>query len=147
MSDPAFYHGGIPGLRVGQHILPPDQTGAVTVADVPDAPEAMQAEVERVHRRDRVYLTTTLGVAELWACYYPNGHPTRGGDVYRVEPEGEIEPDPDYLLDDGASVCAPQARIVAIVRTGVRRALGARLMHEHGGALPDLITHDTTDRT
>lgn len=132
MTGLVYYHGGIPGLRVGQYILPPAETGAVSVAELPDAPPEMQAEIEKVHRRDRVYLTTSRGVAELWACFYPGPSTVRGGDVYRVEPEGDVEPDPDYLGDDGASVCAPRARIVGIVCTGVRRNRGARLQEEFG---------------
>jgi len=127
-----YYHGGVSGLRVGQYILPPAETGAISVAELPDAPADMQAEIEKVHRRDRVYLTTTRGVAELWACFCPGPSTVRGGDVYRVEPEGPVEPDPDYLGDDAASVCAPRARIVGIVRTGIRRSLGERLQREFG---------------
>lgn len=132
MTDPAYYHGGIPGLHIGQYILPPYETGAQSVADVVGAPPNEQAEIERVHRRDRVYITTERGTAELWASLYPGGTPVRGGDVYRVVPEGDVDPDPDWRGEPGVSVCAPRARIVGIVATGVRRSLAGRLVAEFG---------------
>lgn len=132
MTDPTYYHGGVPGLRVGGYILPPCETGAQSVADVVNAPADMQAEVEQVHRRDRVYLTTERGTAELWACLHPDGDAVRGGDVYRVVPEGDVEPDPDWRGEPGVSVCAPRARIVGIVATGVRRSRATRLVAEFG---------------
>jgi hypothetical protein len=125
-----YYHGGMLGLRVGQHILPPAETGSWTVADLRDAPAEMRDQLAAVHRRDRVYLTTDVAVARLWAGLHPTGGPKRGGDVYRVEPEGDIEPDPDYLGDDGASVQAPSALIVGIVATGVSRAPYRHLIEE-----------------
>ncbi len=123
-----YFHGGVPGLRVGQYILPPCETGAFSVADCTTAPEAEQARLEAVHRRDRVYLATDRRIAMLWAALYPEGTPDEGGWVYRVEPEGDVEPDPDYLADDGASVCAPRARVVGIVKTGVPRRHAGRLI-------------------
>ena len=131
-SGPVYYHGGIPGLRIGQHILPPDVTGAFSVADTSSATAEQQAVIERVYRCDRVYLTTERGVAELWACLAPEGTPARGGDVYRVQPEGDIEPDPDWNGEPGVSVCVPRALIVGIAGTGIRRALAGRLIAEHG---------------
>lgn len=127
-----YYHGGVIGLRPGQHILPPAETDAISVADLRTAPDDERARVAAVHRRDRVYLTTDLRIATLWASMYPHGTPKRGGDVYRVEPVGQIEPDPDYLPGDGASVQAPRALILGVVRTGVRRSLAERLVPEVG---------------
>jgi hypothetical protein len=125
-----YYHGGVIGLRVGQYILPPAETGAFSVADCASAPEAEQAQIERVHRKDRVYLATDKRIAMLWAALYPLGTAAEGGWVYRVEPEGEVEPDPDYLADDGKSVCAPRARVVGIVKTGVPRRYAGPLIGE-----------------
>lgn len=132
MTDPVYYHGGVPGLRIGGYILPPCETGAMSAADVASAPPEMQAEVEQVHRRDRVYITTERGTAEMWACIYPNADTARGGDVYRVVPEGGVEPDPDWRGEPGVSVAAPRARIVGIVATGVRHSLAGRLVADFG---------------
>lgn len=132
MTESIYYHGGVPGLRVGGYILPPCETGAQSVADVMSTPPDEQAEVEQVHRRDPVYITTERGTAELWACFYPTPDAVRGGDVYRVVPEGDMDPDPDWRGEPGVSVCAPRARIVGIVATGVRRSLAGRLVAEFG---------------
>lgn len=126
----AYYHGGVAGLRVGQYILPPCETGARSVADNQSAPPEEQATIERVHRKDRVYLATDQRIAMLWAALHPDGDAKQGGWVYRVQPEGDVEPDPDYLADDGKSVCAPRARIVGIVKTGVPRKHAGRLIEQ-----------------
>lgn len=125
-----YFHGGVPGLRVGQYILPPCESGAKSVADCEGAPEAEQARIERVHRRDRVYLATDRRIAMLWAALHPSGTADEGGWVYRVEPVGDVEPDPDYLGDDVHSWCAPRARVAGIVKTGVPRRLAGRLIGE-----------------
>lgn len=120
-----YYHGGIPGLRVGDEVLPPSETGVMSISDLADAPPGLLARAHLVHRRDRVYLTTDLTAASLFAALHPNGTRTRGGDVYRVHPDGDVEPDPDWLGDPGVSVAAASARVTAIVRTGVRRSEAA----------------------
>lgn len=127
-----YYHGGVAGLRIGQHILPPAETGAFSVADCATAPPAEQAKIEAVHRRDRVYLATDQNIAMLWAALHPDGDAKHGGWVYRVQPEGEIEPDPDYLPGDGTSVCAPRAKVLGIVKTGVPRRYAERLIGQVG---------------
>lgn len=122
----SYYHGGVIGLRVGDLVLPPSESASAwCLADVDD--EDLRRRMAEVHSRDRVYMSTNLNDAVLWAGCYPQGTRRRGGDVYRVEPVGEVEPDPDYQGDDGASVCAPRARVVGIVKTGVRRPTGRRL--------------------
>lgn len=118
----AYYHGGVRRLKAGDRILPPDQTGARSMADLDTAPDDMRAQLARVHRTDRVYLTTDPAAARMYAAFYPGGDARRGGTVYRVEPEGEIEPDPDYLPDDGGSIACPSARVVAVVETAILRA-------------------------
>jgi sugar lactone lactonase YvrE len=127
-----YFHGGVLGLKPGQYILPPAETDALSIADLATAPAAERARVAKVHRRDRVYLATDVRIATLWAALYPHGTPKRGGDVYRVHPEGELEPDPDYLGDDGVSFQAPRALIISVVRTGVRRSIAERLVGEVG---------------
>ena len=120
MTD--YFHGGVIGLRVGDYVLPPAETGAASIADVATAPAEMLDEVSRVYRRNAVYLSTDPDVAFLFAAYFVGGDRKRGGNVYRVEPDGDVERDPDYLPADGGSVCARRARVVGIVATGVNRA-------------------------
>lgn len=129
----AYFHGGTPGLRVGGFILPPTETGAKSLSDVTGAPPELLERVHRVHRRDRVYLALNVEDAKLFAAFDTGGCCHRGGDVYRVDPVGDIEPDPDWLGPPGGSICAPRARIVGIAATGVRRApyLMAALLNGH----------------
>lgn len=39
-EQPTYFHGGAPGLRPNQYILPPDVTGARSTSDMHDAPRA-----------------------------------------------------------------------------------------------------------
>ncbi|MFW6010842.1 MAG: NAD(+)--rifampin ADP-ribosyltransferase [Gemmatimonadota bacterium] len=111
-----FYHGGPPGLHVGDMILPASETGA---------PSCSEYGAAGVHRADRVYLCTDIHGALLFAAMHPSGK----GRVYEVEPEGEVEPDPDWTGRPGVSVQAPRAKIVrvhnlsAAVRRQVRQAV------------------------
>jgi rifampin ADP-ribosylating transferase len=86
-----YYHGGVPGLRVGQKILPAQQTGAKSCGDY----------VHYNHRMDRVYVTTDRDAATVFAAMHPSGR----GVVYRVQPEGDIEPDPDCRKEGLAFQC------------------------------------------
>lgn len=75
-----YYHGGPPGLKSFDKILPSSVTGANSTADYND-----------VCRRDRVYVTTSIEHATVFAAM----HPSRRGCVYRVKPLGKIVADPD----------------------------------------------------
>ena len=107
MSGLRLYHGGVRNLKVGDRILPPKNTGAHSTA-------AFGAG--SVCRLDRVYLTSDADAAGLFALLYPRGK----GRVYEVEPLGLVEADPDWLGEPGGSVCAPAARVIAIVERNVR---------------------------
>lgn len=88
-----LFHGGVPGLRAGDVLLPASQTGVSALA--PSLP-------------DRVYGVTDRQVARGYAALRPDG------GLYRVELLGEVEPDPDCLVD-GASWMAPSARVLSVV--------------------------------
>lgn len=77
-----FYHGGAPDLT---EILPPDATGAKTTADF---------GAKGVCRTDRVYVTTDVHAAQVFAAM----HPSHRGTVYIVDPYGMINEDPDCLM-------------------------------------------------
>jgi hypothetical protein len=94
-----YFHGGNRGLKVGGYILPPSETGQSSVSD-------FDAQAQRVHRRDRVYVSTSPADAEFFAAA------SREPVVYEVEPEGEIEPDPDCT--SGVSFACLKARIVSV---------------------------------
>ena len=100
-----WYHGGIRGLSKGQQIMPPSITGVKAGRDY------LPASVDAGHvRRDRVYIGS-LEVATVFAAMYPHA---MGGTIYQVEPVG-LEPDPDYLSDDGQSAQAQRAVIVRVL--------------------------------
>lgn len=93
-----YYHGGMPGIPIGGEIRPPCETGHKCASDYGSA---------HVHRRDRVYLTTDLAAAKLYATM----HPSLRGIVYRVEPIGEVESDPD-CVKPGLSFQCSRARVI-----------------------------------
>jgi Rifampin ADP-ribosyl transferase len=110
VSEPLF-HGGTRKLR-GRLLLPPVRTGAPTTADFGAAGAC---------RRDRVYVTTDLEAARLFAIMAP---PKGNGNVYEVEPLGDLEVDPDYLGDEGRSYAVPMARIIRVVERRVTELHG-----------------------
>jgi rifampin ADP-ribosylating transferase len=106
-----LFHGGTRRLdRVGL-ILPPSKTGVATTGEY---------GAGAIHRADRVYLTTELEQARIFAiCAPPKGR----GDIYECEPIGDLEPDPDYS-GLGASWAVPMARIIRVVERNVREVAG-----------------------
>jgi len=100
-----LFHGGIAGLLPGQTLRPPSITGADSCSDF-DAEHC---------RTDSVYVTTDPREAAVYAALVGWGG---RGDVYEVEPEGELESDPPGTISTG-SYAVPAASVVAIVRRGV----------------------------
>lgn len=99
----SYFHGGRPGMRPGQFVLPPSITGAKSMADF---------GAEGICRRDHVYVTTEFQAAALYGGMYRS---KKGGDVYLVEPIGELESDPDCDMP-GLSYSVPKARIIKVLR-------------------------------
>lgn len=118
MSDPVYFHGGVAGLYPGDRILPPATTGRRASRSF--LPDDLRGDADHV-REDRVYLTTDVEIARMYAGLHPDGTRKRGGDLYRVTPEGPVEPDPDWLGGPGMSVQAVAAWVLGIVKTGVPR--------------------------
>ena len=100
-----YWHGGTPGLAVGDLVLPPEQTGAPTLADF---------GAGGVCRRDRIYITTRPEIAVLYAAMHPSGR----GKVYEVLPAGPLDPDPDWNGEPGLSLETTEARIWAMHEPG-----------------------------
>lgn len=98
----AYYHGGPPGRQRGALLLPPNITGARTTADY---------GAGAVCRRDRVYVTTDINGALMFAAGQ------RRGVVYQVEPIGALEPDPD-CTQAGLSFQCERARVLRIIKPG-----------------------------
>jgi hypothetical protein len=102
-----YYHGGVPGLGLGDLLLPPSKSGVKAGADyLPD-----QNRTSHV-RRDRVYLGTDHGIGVMFAAMYPE---REGGWIYEVEPIGTVEPDADWAGEPGVSVQVESARVVRVL--------------------------------
>jgi len=96
-----YYHGGIPGLKRGEKLLPPSITGKPTLLQyaqeiAPDGPQ----------RADKVYFTTDKHMANIFSLGYPMG------DVYRAIPESPVENDPD-CNEPEMSFQSPSGKIVS----------------------------------
>ncbi len=98
-----FFHGGFGGLQVGQLILPPVRTPAVSTAAWTIARGICDPK--------RVYVTTDMDAALFYACMHPSGH----GKVYEVEPVGDLQVDPDAYLE-GLSYSCNAARVLRVIR-------------------------------
>jgi hypothetical protein len=109
-EGPSLYHGGVRKLKRGDLILPPSRSGAPSCADF---------GAEQVCRRDRVYATTEIEAARLFALAYYGGP----GDLYQVELLGDPEPDPDYD-GPGESLAAPMARVHRVLDRRVDTLFG-----------------------
>jgi len=119
-----YYHGGVPGLRVGDTLLPPSITGKSTLLEY-----AKKVDPNGPQRADRVYLTTDLEAARLFALVYPYGH------VYRAVPALPLENDPDCnepglsYQTPTAIVVPPDTPVIDWVIAGGETGPGARPMH------------------
>jgi hypothetical protein len=80
-------------------LLPPSITKAKSTTDLVGPND--------VHRDDRVYITTNINAALMYASVF------RRGVIYEVEPIGKIEPDPDCSMVDLSFQCE-RARIKRI---------------------------------
>lgn len=115
---PTFYHGGSPGRQRGAYILPPSITAAPCTADY-------AANTDGVARRDCVYVTTNYHAALMYAA----GH--RRGVIYQVEPDGDLEPDPD-CNEPGLSYQCARARIRKVIKVKPADLDAARRVILHG---------------
>lgn len=125
MADVRYWHGGFPGLTPGDLLLPPTETGAThTLTGYGVLPGYRPDHV----RADRVHVTTRRDSARVFAAAYPDGA------LYRVEPLGDMEPDPD--APDEAIRCE-RARVLAVydpcVRWAERGARWLRLLERRRG--------------
>lgn len=115
-----YWHGGVPGRQVGDFILSAnDRAKDPTVA----AEHRFRTTgVAGITRPDHVYFTTHRDFARAYAGNYSEAHELTGakylhGTLYRVEPEGPIEFDPDF--PQRVSYSATRARVVEVVEEDV----------------------------
>ena len=85
-GQPAFYHGGIDGLSIGDLLLPPDETGNDPRQWHDKCPGAKRFVyfTDCPERAD--FYARTIRLARLWT-----DGPPKTGIVYRVSPIGHFE--------------------------------------------------------
>lgn len=120
-----FWHGGVPGLRPGDLITPGHERvfhdGCVYCAARRDGNAVVAPGGELIDpptgRPDRVYITSDRDYARFYASLYGRG------DLYRVEPVGDLERSTEDRFD---SWCVEAARVLAAVDWAVRLTPGQR---------------------
>lgn len=103
-----WYHGGIPGLKVGDRLVPPSEHGKQATL----SQYAAQIDNGQIMRQDRVYLTSAKDHATVYAAMYPDGA------VYEATPDEGYTDDPD-CSEPGLSIEATGATITKVIRAKV----------------------------
>lgn len=110
----ALFHGGVPGLRIGDLIKPGHERqlhdGCPWCRTRAHGEAGADGIDDRTGRRDRVYATTSRLYAKHYASLWGRG------DLYRVEPVGDVEPSREDSIE---SLCAPALRVVAVLDRAV----------------------------
>lgn len=96
-----YYHGGVPGLRTGDAVTPPDVSGTTRTLS-----EYVSGIAEHGTRTDVVYATTDRESARTFAAFYPDGA------LYEVDLIDEVGPDPDA---PDIAVMARSAKVRSVV--------------------------------
>jgi hypothetical protein len=116
-----YYHGGVPGLAIGDLLEP----GHSRDHRHPGCPWCAAHERGDAHlgadgpsrRPGRVYMTEDREYARYHASLYGRG------DLYMVEPVGELEPSDE---DSFPTAVAPAARVLAVLARGVLLSMPQR---------------------
>ena len=120
-AETTYWHGGFPGIKVGQHLLSPDAAAAARIPIAYTPRERPEHGI--VSRTDRVYFSTVQEFARAYAfqteVVTPSGTLTSRGTLYRIRPTGPVDEDPDFA-GHGVSWCAPEAVVEEVVETDVR---------------------------
>lgn len=121
LDNGEFYHGGTPGLEPGAIIT----SRAAMEAEGKTLPQhhLQPGYALGLTDRERIYFCTDYQMGRAWAARlqwrdHTTGLTVEHGTLYRVEPIGQIEPDPDFP-DHDVSWSAPQARVVSVEETNV----------------------------
>lgn len=125
-----YFHGGVPGLRLGDLIEPGHDRKAHEGCPWCEARargEAFQGIDPLAGEPDRVYFTTNRLYAKHYASLW--GY----GDLYRVEPVGEVLPSREDAIE---SFTAPALRVAAVLDRMVLLTMSERrrLFREWGRA-------------
>jgi hypothetical protein len=124
LAEPGWFHGGIGGLAVGDWLLPPAVTGAMSHPQLHQEYLGIDvyAEGMEADRNDpaRTFLTRDPRLAWGHAVMYALAKRGPCGGVYEAEPE-DPEPDPDMSPSWAGVFCqAPRARITRVLHARVR---------------------------
>lgn len=115
MSARRFFHGGAPGLRVGDIVSPRPAGDTRHLVDGCAVCEARRAgapsDYDRNHNFGAVYVTTERWIARMFANGYPQG------GLYSVEPLGELIEDPEQppIAVEPVSFAVPSARVLSVL--------------------------------
>lgn len=110
-QDRVFWHGGAPGIQVGKRVRPAAGLPMPNTYRLPGY----------IADRTKVYVTTDRKLATHYAASWAglNGSFQTGGTLYRVEPSGPLEVDPDYDQVPGLSYACRLAVVVEIAENEV----------------------------
>ena len=112
-----LFHGGVPGLRPGDLIVPGERhyVDGCAVCEAKRRGETYRVAggaVDPVNaHEDRVYMTDDRAYARFYASKYPTG------DLYGVEPVGEVQ---ESSEDPFPTWHAASARVVSVLERAVR---------------------------
>lgn len=115
-----LFHGGIPGLRVGDLIEPGHgrrHHDGCPWCEARAKGEAHLGMDGPSQRQDRVYATSSRLYAKHYASLWGRG------DLYRVEPVGEAERSTEDSIE---TWCAPALRVVAVLDRAVLLTMSER---------------------
>ncbi|WP_236244521.1 hypothetical protein [Streptomyces sp. CC210A] len=82
MRYPELFHGGVPGLDMGDQLMPPNKSGTTATTQRYALPNSA------ARQPGWVYLTPDPEIAAAYAAMYPDG------GLYMVKPLGPLQPDP-----------------------------------------------------
>lgn len=106
-----YWHGGVPGLTVGDRLLPPIAHGG-SLGPTNDAIRGQFGPDEYPSDPGLVYVTGNRLLAASYASQYP------AGDVYEVRPDVPLSADPDN--EAGLSFTCSAATVVGVCERAVR---------------------------
>ncbi len=111
-----YWHGGAPGRKVGDILL--SRRAAEAQHAVSTTHGLQKGYAFGITDPDRVYFSSRRDFARSFAARQITSDRESGivfqrGSLYRVEPIGAVEPDPDFSGSD-VSWCAPAARVTAV---------------------------------
>ncbi len=118
-----YFHGGAPGLKPGQQLLPhpPNYLDGCPICEARRTGAAFTIDGRPIDpptgRPDRVYITTDRDYARWYASRYGRG------DLYTVQPVGGMEPS---VEDPFPTWCVPAARVVSVYDRAVLLTPGQR---------------------